>query len=250
MEPQDGRQQRRRSGRCRVDRADHGRADSTVSEDEGADFGAGLFARWQTDGLSPADRRRSRCSSSRSARKPPRRASRFLSGSRGSTTIIRCGRLTTKFIYFVKGPPLEKSDVWRIPSAGGTPERITRHDSAVSFPTLLDNRTLLYLATDEDGYGPWIYAMDVERRVPHRISRGLEEYTSLAVSADGLQARGHPGAIDVQQLVAAADRRSACHRVRGLADDPCRPPTARRRRSGLGFSPTAHRAPAGMPSGR
>ena len=91
------------------------------------------------------------------------------------------------FIYFVKGPPLEKSDVWRIPSAGGAPERITRHDSAVSFPTLLDDRTLLYLATDEDGYGPWIYAMDVERRVPHRISRGLEEYTSLAASADGLR---------------------------------------------------------------
>ena len=91
------------------------------------------------------------------------------------------------FIYFVKGPPLEKSDVWRIPSSGGAPERITRHDSAVSFPTLLDDRTLLYLATDEDGYGPWIYAMDVERRVPHRISRGLEEYTSLAVSADGLR---------------------------------------------------------------
>ena len=91
------------------------------------------------------------------------------------------------FIYFVKGPPLEKSDVWRIPSAGGAPERITRHDSAVSFPTLLDNRTLLYLATDENGYGPWIYAMDVERRVPHRISRGLEEYTSLAASADGLR---------------------------------------------------------------
>ena len=89
------------------------------------------------------------------------------------------------FIYFVQGLPLEESDVWRIRPTGGEPERLTFHNSRVTFPTLLDNRTLLYLATDDDGSGPWIYAMDVERRVPHRISTGVEEYTSLAASADG-----------------------------------------------------------------
>ena len=76
------------------------------------------------------------------------------------------------FIYFVQGLPLEESDVWRIRPTGGEPERLTFHDSRVTFPTLLGNRTLLYLATDDDGSGPWIYAMDVERRVPHRISTG------------------------------------------------------------------------------
>ena len=89
------------------------------------------------------------------------------------------------FIYFVHGLPLEESDVWRIRPTGGAPERVTFHNSRVSFPTVLDNRTLLYLATDDDGSGPWIYAMDVERRVPHRISIGVEEYMSLAASADG-----------------------------------------------------------------
>jgi Tol biopolymer transport system component len=89
------------------------------------------------------------------------------------------------FIYFVHGLPLEESDVWRIRPAGGEPERLTFHDSRVTFPTLLGNRTLLYLATDDEGSGPWIYAMDVERRVPHRISTGAEEYLSLAASADG-----------------------------------------------------------------
>ena len=89
------------------------------------------------------------------------------------------------FIYFVQGLPLEESDVWRIRPTGGEPERLTFHNSRVTFPTLLDNRTLLYLATDDDGSGPWIYAMDVERRVPHRISMGVEEYMSLAASADG-----------------------------------------------------------------
>jgi hypothetical protein len=50
---------------------------------------------------------------------------------------------------------------------------------------MLDRRTLLYLATDADGSGPWMYAVDVERQRPHRISSGLESYTSLAASADG-----------------------------------------------------------------
>ena len=89
------------------------------------------------------------------------------------------------FIYFVQGFPLDEMDIWRIRPTGGEPERLTFHNSRVSFPTLLDNRTLLYLATDADGYGPWIYAMDVERRVPHRVSTGVEEYTSLAASANG-----------------------------------------------------------------
>jgi Tol biopolymer transport system component/tRNA A-37 threonylcarbamoyl transferase component Bud32 len=91
------------------------------------------------------------------------------------------------YIYFVQGFPLEETDVWRIRPAGGEPERLTFHDGRVTFPTLLDDRTLLYLATDADGYGPWIYALDVERRVPHRISTGVEEYMSLAASANGLR---------------------------------------------------------------
>jgi Tol biopolymer transport system component/tRNA A-37 threonylcarbamoyl transferase component Bud32 len=89
------------------------------------------------------------------------------------------------FIYFVQGFPLDEMDVWRIRPTGGAPERLTFQDSRISFPTFLGHRTLLYLATDADGYGPWIYAMDTERRVPHRISTGVEEYTSLAASADG-----------------------------------------------------------------
>jgi Tol biopolymer transport system component len=50
---------------------------------------------------------------------------------------------------------------------------------------LLDRRTLLYLASPPDGSGPWLYGMDVERRVPHRLTSGVEQYTSLAASANG-----------------------------------------------------------------
>jgi Tol biopolymer transport system component len=110
----------------------------------------------------------------------------IFAGQRGQHNHFPVWSPDCRYIYFVKGPPLEKSDVWRIaPVRGAVPEQITFHDSAVSFPTLLDNRTLLYLATDDRGEGPWIYETDVERRIAHRISRGLTPYTSLAASDDG-----------------------------------------------------------------
>jgi Tol biopolymer transport system component len=89
------------------------------------------------------------------------------------------------FIYFVQGSLPDKLDVWRIAPTGGTLERITSHNSRVTHPVLLDRRTLLYLAADPDGSGPWLYTMDVERRIPHRLSSGLDRYTSLSASADG-----------------------------------------------------------------
>jgi len=89
------------------------------------------------------------------------------------------------FVYFVRGVPPDDWDVWRIHPSGADLERITAHSSRVAYPVMLDAHTLLYLATDADGSGPWLYALDVERRVPHRISAGLESYTSLGASADG-----------------------------------------------------------------
>lgn len=91
----------------------------------------------------------------------------------------------SSFIYFVQGGLPDKLDIWRIRPAGGSPERITSHNGRVTYPVLLDKRTLLYLASDPDGSGPWLYSMDVERRIPHRLTSGLDRYTSLAASADG-----------------------------------------------------------------
>jgi hypothetical protein len=64
-------------------------------------------------------------------------------------------------------------------------ERISSHSGRVSYPVLLDRRTLMYLASDSDGSGPWLYSMDVARRIAHRLTSGLDQYTSLASSADG-----------------------------------------------------------------
>jgi Tol biopolymer transport system component len=89
------------------------------------------------------------------------------------------------FIYFVRGVPPDDWDIWRIQPSGAGLERITTQNTRIAFPVMLDRRTLIYLATDIDGSGPWMYAVDAERRIPHRISSGLESYTSLAASAGG-----------------------------------------------------------------
>jgi Tol biopolymer transport system component len=90
-----------------------------------------------------------------------------------------------RFVYFVHGVPPLNLDIWRIPSSGGVAERLTHHNSRVVYPTLLDERTLIYAATRDDGSGSHLYAMDVGRRIPHAITSGLEEYASVAASGDG-----------------------------------------------------------------
>ena len=90
-----------------------------------------------------------------------------------------------KFIYFVQGSLPDKLDIWRIPSKGGSPERITFHNARVTHPVFLNHNTIAYLATDADGSGPWVYGINVDRRISHRLTFGPERYTSLAASADG-----------------------------------------------------------------
>ncbi|MBV9436828.1 MAG: PD40 domain-containing protein [Acidobacteria bacterium] len=89
------------------------------------------------------------------------------------------------YIYFAHGLIPDKMNIWRIKSSGGRPEQITSQNGAERYPVLLDRRTLLYLAYDPEGSGPWLYGLDVQRRVPHRLSIGLDRYTSLSGSADG-----------------------------------------------------------------
>ncbi len=89
------------------------------------------------------------------------------------------------FLYFVQGMLPDKLDIYRIRPTGGTPERITSINGRVSYPVLLDRRTLMFLATDTDGSGPWLYGVDVEHRIPHRLTSSLDRYASLAASADG-----------------------------------------------------------------
>jgi Tol biopolymer transport system component len=90
-----------------------------------------------------------------------------------------------RFLYFSHGVPPDEMDIWRIAADGaGSPERITMHNSKVAYPVLLDDRTLFYTATADDGTGPWLYGMDLKDRVAHRVSSGVEHYMSIAASAE------------------------------------------------------------------
>jgi Tol biopolymer transport system component len=91
-----------------------------------------------------------------------------------------------RWIYFVSGVfTTFEMDVWRIPDSGGTPERLTYHSSNVTYPTPIGGNVVLYLSPESDGSGPWLWALDVERKTTTRVSFGLERYTSLHASADG-----------------------------------------------------------------
>jgi Tol biopolymer transport system component len=90
-----------------------------------------------------------------------------------------------RWIYFVRFTSNQaEGNLWRIAATGGEPERLTQSNGYLGYPTLLDERTLLYVGVDQDGAGPWLWALDVETKVTRRLSFGLERYTSLAVSAD------------------------------------------------------------------
>ena len=131
------------------------------------------------------------------------------------------------FIYLVRGSLPDKLDIWRITPAGANLERITSHNRRLSHPVLMDRRTLIYLVSDSDGSGPWLYSMDVERRIPHRLTSGPDRYTSLAVSADG------------RRLVATlASATRTLWRLR-IADSPTEAPAAARisLTTSAGFSP-------------
>ena len=91
-----------------------------------------------------------------------------------------------QWIYYVHSVQTINKGIWRIPSAGGTSERMTGHDDIeAAYPTPIDARTMLYVARAEDQSGPWLWALDVERRIARRASVGLEKYLSVAASADG-----------------------------------------------------------------
>jgi serine/threonine protein kinase len=91
-----------------------------------------------------------------------------------------------RWIYFVRGRPATREmDLWRVSPDGGEPEQITHLNTDIAFPTLINERTVLFVAHNKDGAGPWLWALDLRTRTTDRVSSGLEQYSALAATTDG-----------------------------------------------------------------
>jgi serine/threonine protein kinase/Tol biopolymer transport system component len=91
-----------------------------------------------------------------------------------------------RWIYFVRGRPATREmDLWRVPPDGGTAEQLTHLNTDVAYPIPIDAQTVLFVAHNKDGNGPWLWAFDERTRTSQRVSLGLEQYTALAATADG-----------------------------------------------------------------
>lgn len=79
---------------------------------------------------------------------------------------------------------MESPDNYGVRPDGGEPEQVTQGKLEVRYPTPIDEATVLYSARDADGAGPWLWAVDVETGISRRATVGLEQYASVAASAD------------------------------------------------------------------
>lgn len=90
-----------------------------------------------------------------------------------------------EWIYYVHGVQASATDVWRVRPTGGEPEQMTRQNTEMKYLTAIDAETILFVAPDDHRAGPWLWALDVNRRTTRRVSIGLERYLSISASADG-----------------------------------------------------------------
>jgi eukaryotic-like serine/threonine-protein kinase len=91
-----------------------------------------------------------------------------------------------RWIYFVRGRPATREmDLWRISPEGRNEEQLSHLNADVAYPAPIDERTILFVAPNKDGVGPWLWAFDLEARTVRRVSFGLEQYTAVASTTDG-----------------------------------------------------------------
>jgi len=94
--------------------------------------------------------------------------------------------LDGEWIYLTRGRQNTwDTDLWRVRPDGRELEQLTLHQRDVTHPTPIDERTILFIARNADGAGPWLWALDTESKVSHRASIGMERYGSLSGSKDG-----------------------------------------------------------------
>ena len=93
-----------------------------------------------------------------------------------------------EWVYFASGAEPQNEtdvDVWRVRPSGGVAERMTNQHAAANYPVVIDPATVLYVARDGEGAGPWLWSLDVNRKTTARISPGIDQYMSISASRDG-----------------------------------------------------------------
>jgi Tol biopolymer transport system component len=91
-----------------------------------------------------------------------------------------------RWIYFVRGRPATREmDLWRVSPEGGKPEQLTHLNTDIAYPTPINEKTVLFVAHNKDGAGPWLWALDLRTRTTDRVSSGLEQYRALVATANG-----------------------------------------------------------------
>jgi eukaryotic-like serine/threonine-protein kinase len=91
-----------------------------------------------------------------------------------------------RWIYLVRGRPATREmDLWRISPDGGQEEKLSDFNTDIAYPTPISERTVLFVAPNKDGVGPWLWAFDLHTRTARRVSSGLEQYTAVVATADG-----------------------------------------------------------------
>ena len=91
-----------------------------------------------------------------------------------------------RWIYVSRGViRTDKMDLWRFRPDGTGLKQLTDGLRNVSYPAPVDERTVLFIAGDTDGSGPWLWELDVETLDVRRAHGGTERYTSVSASRSG-----------------------------------------------------------------
>jgi serine/threonine protein kinase len=90
-----------------------------------------------------------------------------------------------RWIYVSRGLPATNMDLWRVRSDGAVEEQLTTDKRDVAYPTPIDDDTVVFVAHEADGGGPWLWVLDVESGRCERAIQGVERYLSIAASLDG-----------------------------------------------------------------
>jgi len=94
--------------------------------------------------------------------------------------------LDGEWIYLTRGwETTGDVSLWRVRPDGSEPQQLTEDKLRVGYPTPIDDRTVLYVAQEANGAGPWLWSLDLETGASRRAALGMERYTSVAASRDG-----------------------------------------------------------------